>query len=63
MNEQLLRFIWQFRLFNTGGLQTTSGEAVELVHCGYNNTDAGPDFREAKIKIGKTLWADRKSVV
>jgi hypothetical protein len=57
MNEQLLRFIWQFRLFNTTNLHTVNGEPVELIHCGYNNTDAGPDFREAKIKIAGTLWA------
>lgn len=56
MNEQLLRFIWQFRLFNTTELQTVNGEPVELVHCGYSNSDSGPDFREAKIKIGNTLW-------
>lgn len=57
MNEKLLHFIWQFRLFNATGLTTTTGETVELVKTGTLNRDAGPDFTNAKIRIGKTLWA------
>ncbi|MCW5907707.1 MAG: DUF2851 family protein [Chitinophagales bacterium] len=57
MNEQLLRFVWKFRLFNTESLTTTSGEKVQLVHQGIANSDAGPDFQNAKIRIGETLWA------
>ncbi len=57
MNEKLLHFIWKFRLFNTGELYTTAGEKIELVHPGVHNSDSGPDFENARIKIGKTLWA------
>ncbi len=57
MNEKLLHFIWKFRLFHTDGLVTTQGEAVEIIHSGTYNTDAGADFQNAKIKIGETLWA------
>lgn len=57
MNEKLLHFIWKFRLFEQNNLQTTEGEKVELVHAGTYNTDAGADFQNAKIRIGKTLWA------
>ena len=38
-------------------LQTTEGESVEVVATGYRNTDAGPDYTEAKIQIGDKLWA------
>lgn len=38
-------------------LQTTEGESVEVVATGYRNTDAGPDYIEAKIQIGDKLWA------
>lgn len=57
MNEQLLRFIWKFRLYNTDALNTTNGVSVEIIHTGTNNTDAGPDFQNARIKIDNTLWA------
>lgn len=36
---------------------TTLGEKVEVINLGIHNSDAGPDFLQAKIKIGNTLWA------
>jgi hypothetical protein len=57
MTERLLQFIWRFQYFNKGELQTTTGEDVQIVFPGTYNTDQGPDFSDAKIKIGKTTWA------
>ena len=57
MKEDLLQYIWQFGLFNTSDLQTVAGDSIEIQKQGQLNTDAGPDFFSAKIKIGKTLWA------
>lgn len=57
MTERLLQFIWQFQYFNKGELQTTAGEPIEIIFPGTYNTNQGPDFSEAKIKIGKTTWA------
>ena len=37
-------------------LQTTPGEPVEVIDAGLPNTNAGPDFFNAKLKIGGTLW-------
>ena len=37
-------------------LQTTTGEPVEVINAGLPNTNAGPDFFNAKLKIGGTLW-------
>ena len=56
MKEEFLYYFWENRLL-TGDLQTTDGEKVEIVATGYRNTDSGPDFLEAKIKIGDKLWA------
>ncbi len=56
MNESLLQFIWKFRLFDFAALRTTEGESVEIVSPGFHNTDSGPDFENAKIRIGQTLW-------
>lgn len=57
MNEALLYFIWQSKKVNTQPLQTTDGQAVEIVSAGQRNNNSGPDFFNAKVKIGDTLWA------
>jgi len=57
MTERLLQFIWQFQYFNKGELATTTGESVQVLFAGQYNTNQGPDFSDAKIKIGKTTWA------
>ena len=57
MTEQLLQFIWQFQYFNKNSLHTTEEETLQVIHPGTLNTNQGPDFLNAKIKIGKTTWA------
>ncbi len=57
MQERLLHTIWQYSLYNTSDLTTTQGEPVTVVHTGRYNTNAGPDFLEAKIKVGDTTLA------
>jgi hypothetical protein len=57
MNEKLLHFIWKFRLFDQGNLMTTEGEPVDIVNPGMHNTNSGADFQQAKVRVGKTLWA------
>jgi hypothetical protein len=57
MNERLLQFIWQFRYFNRQPLQLTDGEHFQVIYPGVYNTNQGPDFLNAKIRIGNTLWA------
>lgn len=55
MNEALFQFIWQYSLYRVTGLHTAEGEPLTVIHCGTLNKDAGPDFLEAKVKIGKTI--------
>ncbi len=57
MKESILHFIWQNKLFQSHSLLTTDGESVEVIDPGRLNTDAGPDFFNAKIKLGNTIWA------
>ncbi len=57
MKEEFLQFIWKHRLFNTTNQKTTSGEPVEIISTGQPNHDSGPDFFNARIKIGETIWA------
>ena len=57
MKESLLHYVWQHRLFYSEGLTTTTGETLEVLDMGRHNTDAGPDFFNAKVKINDTVWA------
>ncbi|MBN1251126.1 MAG: DUF2851 family protein [Bacteroidales bacterium] len=56
MNENFLQFVWKYQLFEKQSLEI-DGKSVEIIHQGTLNTDAGPDFFNAKIKIDETLWA------
>ena len=57
MTERLLQYIWQFQYFNKSELATAEGETLQIIHAGLYNTNQGPDFLDAKIKIGNTVWA------
>lgn len=57
MNEQFLHYIWQQNLFNKNSLQTDCGKQIEVIHVGHYNTNAGPDFFNAKILIDGVMWA------
>ncbi len=57
MTEQLLQFIWQFQYFQKSGLATVTGEPLEILVPGRLNHNQGPDFLDAKIRIGDTTWA------
>ncbi len=57
MTEDFLHFIWKNRLFRSNELRTTQGIPLEIESIGQPNHDAGPDFFNARIKIGDTVWA------
>lgn len=57
MTEKLLQFIWQFQYYNRSQLHTTAGDKIEIVFPGKLNENQGPDFLDAKIRIGETLFA------
>lgn len=54
--EYLLHYTWKHKLFPLKELTTTDGEHVEIIDTGLHNTNAGPDFFNAKIKINNTMW-------
>lgn len=43
-------------------LRTTTGKPVEVIDAGLPNTNAGPDFFNAKLKIDGTLWVGNVEV-
>lgn len=54
--ERLLHYVWKHKMFPLRRLLTTDGEEVEVVDPGLQNTDAGPDFFNAKVRLGGTMW-------
>jgi len=54
MTERLLQFIWQFQYFNRHDLIVNDGAVLQILHPGKYNTNQGPDFLEASIKIDNT---------
>ena len=54
--EKFLHYLWKYRLFSEEKLFTQSGDKVEVIQVGQHNQDSGPDFQNARIRIGSTTW-------
>lgn len=54
--EQLLHYVWKHKIFPLKELKTTTGQQMEVIDTGLANTDAGPDFFNAKLKLDGVLW-------
>ena len=55
--EDILHYVWKYKLYSPVGLVTAEGVPVVVIDPGIRNTDAGPDFFNAKIRIADTTWA------
>ena len=53
-NEDLLQFIWEHQLYHQKDLHTEEGQPVIIIKQGFLNTNSGPDFEQAQVKIGNT---------
>lgn len=56
MDERLLQFIWQHQYFNNTNLHTSQGELLTVLAPGRLNTNQGPDFSEARVRLGGLEW-------
>jgi len=54
--ERMLQYVWKHKLYEESDLVTTEGEPVFVIDPGIPNIDAGPDFFNAKIRIGDIVW-------
>ncbi|WP_259016722.1 DUF2851 family protein [Emticicia fluvialis] len=57
MTESFIHYLWQFQQFKTSLLLTTKDEPLKVLKTGMLNTDAGPDFLQARVLIGEIEWA------
>jgi hypothetical protein len=55
--EALVQDLWQQQRFDRAELQTTDDRSLHVLDPGAPNTDAGPDFTNARLRIGDTEWA------
>ncbi len=51
--ERLLQSVWHHQRLKRDQLQTVDGRPVRVLHPGFWNHEAGPDFRGAVIQVGK----------
>ena len=56
MNEDFLSFVWRYQYFDATNLRTQTDEQVQILRTGQLNTNAGPDFSEARILLDDMEW-------
>src|SRR5699024_5350100 len=58
MKEDFLHFVWKYKKFDFFNARSSAGEVIQIFQTGqHNQTQAGPDFFNARIKIDDQLWA------
>ncbi|SDM28117.1 DUF2851 family protein [Chryseobacterium taihuense] len=55
MNEKLLQYLWNYKIFTDYNFKDTDGNSIEIIDYGKWNADSGPDFLMAKIKINDLI--------
>ena len=56
MTEEFLTYLWKFKLAGNQFV-TSAGEKCLILHPGSQNKNSGPDFFNARVKLGDTEWA------
>lgn len=57
MKEDFLHYVWQYKKFDFSNLATVAGELLTIQNSGSYLRQAGPDFFNAQLIIGKQKWA------
>ncbi|MCS3868059.1 hypothetical protein J3D55_000975 [Chryseobacterium ginsenosidimutans] len=57
MTEKLLQYLWNYKVFKHFDFKDLEGNSVEIIDFGKWNTNSGPDFLTAKIKINNITFA------
>lgn len=60
--EKLLHYVWKHKILPLRTLTTSDGQEVEVIDPGLHNHNQGPDFFNAKLRLGGTLWAGNVEV-
>jgi len=54
--ETLLHYVWKHKLYENNELLTEEGVSFEVIDPGMDNSNAGPDFFNAKIRMEDKTW-------
>ncbi len=57
MNEKLLQYLWNFKIFTNFDFKDMTGNNLQILDFGKWNFDSGPDFLFGKIKIKDLILA------
>lgn len=57
MNEKLLQYLWNFKIFNNFDFKDMAENELEILDFGKWNFDSGPDFLFGKIKFKDSILA------
>lgn len=57
MNEKLLQYLWNFKIFKSFEFKDVLGNSIEILDFGKWNFDSGPDFLFGKIKVDGFILA------
>lgn len=57
MKEEFLHYLWKYGLYDKEKLTDPEGNRITVISPGTYNRDAGPDFFNARIVTGNTMWA------
>lgn len=57
MQEDFLHYLWKHKKIEVLNLKTIDKEKIELINTGEHNQNGGPDFFNARLKIGGQDWA------
>ena len=57
MNENLLQYLWKYKIFSTFDFKDSDGNPLEIIDFGKFNKNSGPDFSLAKIKTKNIVLA------
>ena len=60
--EDFIQFIWKQKLYRGNRLHTTCGQELRVLNPGDQNFHAGPDFFNARIRLGDLIWAGNVEV-
>lgn len=57
IKEDFLQYLWKNKLLYNDFLTLSNGEILQIISYGEYNTLSGPDFFNARLKIGTQEWA------
>lgn len=56
MKETVLHYLWKFKKLRSQTFTSVDMQPIEIIHPGYHNHNAGPDFLNAKVNINGIEW-------